>query len=314
MTAAPDTGDQTGPTPLQTRRLRDALEPLAGSVYFAPETHQAFQDLGFGPSNPGFRGVEAPNQEAYFVSRGGCLGQVPGETITAAFGVFSPDVVVPATERGWAIAGRDAVLDARLRGTTAFLERALTSTPDEVARATELLLRGADAAGLAGRALFAGLRSLGLPDDPIGALWRAADLVREHRGDCHIAAWTGADLSGPEIMLLTELWWGLPRRSYALTRGWSTEAFDQADNELVERGLLTEVGPDGALTDAGLDLRRRIEADTDGLERRAVTAIAGPAGADIDELIDLLEPMAADIIAQNGYPAQAFRTASDLSA
>ncbi len=309
------TGPDTAPPPtaLQTRRLRDVLEPLAGSVYFAPETHRAFEELGFGPSNPGFRGVEAPNQEAYFVSRGACLGQVPGETITAAFGVFSPDVVVPAVERGWAIAERDPVLAARLDGTSAFLERAVSASPERVARATELLLRGADAAGLAGRPLFAGLRSLGLPGQPSGDLWRAADLVREHRGDCHIAAWTGAGLSGPEIMLLTELWWGLPRRSYALTRGWSTEEFDRADQALVDRGLVTTTGPDGGLTEAGTTLRRRIEADTDAMEARVVAAIAGPTGDGVDELIDLLEPMAADIIDHAGYPAQAFQTASDLA-
>ncbi len=310
---APTNGNTPGPTALQTRRLRDVLEPVAGSVYFAPETHRAFQDIGFGPPNPGFRGVEAPNQEAYFVSRGACLGQVPGETITAAFGVFSPDVVIPAVERGWAIAGRDPVLAARLGGTSAFLERALTASPDQVARATELLLRGADAAGLAGRALFAGLRSLGMPGQPMGDLWRAADLVREHRGDCHIAAWTGAGLSGPEIMLLTELWWGLPRRSYALTRGWSTEEFDRADAALVDRGLVTATGPDGSLTEAGTALRRRIEADTDAMEARVVTAIAGPTGEGVDELIGLLEPMAADIVGHAGYPAQAFQTASDLA-
>lgn len=299
--------------PLQIRRLRDVIEPLAGCVYFAPETHQAFVAIGFGPPNPGFRGVDAPNQEAYFVSRGGCLGHVPGEVITAAFGVFAPDVVVPTTERGWAIADRDAVLTAREHGTTAYLERVLSSPAEEVSRATEGLLRGADAGGLAGRALFAGLRSLGLPGNPMGDLWRAADLVREHRGDCHIAAWTGAGLSGPEIMLLTELWWGMPRRSYALTRGWTSEAYDRADDDLVARGLITVSGPDGALTDAGLELRRRIEADTDAMEARVMAAIDGPSGRGIEELIGLLQPIAADIIATAGYPAMAFQTASDLA-
>ena len=70
----------------RTRRLRDALEPLAACVYFAPQTHQAFVDLGFGPPNPGFQGVVAPNGEAYFTSRGACMGRVSGEVVTAAFG------------------------------------------------------------------------------------------------------------------------------------------------------------------------------------------------------------------------------------
>lgn len=294
---------------LRTRRLRDVLEPVAGCVYFAPETHQAFEDLGFGPPITGFRGVAAPNTEAYFVSRGGCLGTVPGETIAAAFGVFSPDVVVPACEAGWAVADRDAILDARLGGTTAYLQRILPDDPEGVARATELLLRGADAAGVAGRPLYAGLRSLGMPDDPIGDLWRAADLVREHRGDCHVAAWTGAGLSGPEIMLLTELWWGLPRRSYALTRGWSEAEFDRADEALVAGGLVTAPGPDGGLTNDGLALRREIEAATDRMEARVVAAI----GDEIDELTALLEPMTETILATDGYPTGAFLTASDLS-
>lgn len=294
---------------LTVRRLRDRLEPLAGCVYFAPETHQAFEAIGFGPPNPGFAGVEAPNRDAYVVSRGGCLGPVPGEVITMAFGVFSPDVIVPAADAGWAIADRDQVLAARARGTTAFLERALPEpSGPAVERTTELLLRGADAAGLAGRALFAGLRSLGLPGNPAGDLWRAADLIREHRGDCHIAAWTGAGLSAPEIMLLTELWWGLPRRSYALTRGWSEQAFDRADEALARRGLITGPGPDGALTDDGLALRRHIEHETDSLEARVIAAI----GSDIDELVALLAPMADAIIANAGYPAQAFQTASDV--
>ena len=294
----------------RVRRLRDVLEPVAACVYFAPEVHRVFQEIGFGPPNPGFAGLEAPNQDAYFTSRGGCMGQVTGEMVTAAFGVFSPDVVVPAVERGWRIASRDDILDARERGTVAFLERALPSSTEELTRAADLLLRGAAAADLAGRPLYAGLRSLGLPGNPAGNLWRAADLVREHRGDCHIAAWTGIGLTPAEVLLLTELWWGIPRRSYALTRGWAPEEYDRADAALVDRGLVSAAGPEGALTEDGLAVRRRVEADTDAMEERVHAAI----GDDVDELIGLVEPMAEAIIAAAGYPPQAFHTASDLRA
>ncbi|MDA3038104.1 MAG: hypothetical protein O3C27_01010, partial [Actinomycetota bacterium] len=95
------------------RRLRDLVEPLAASVYFAPEVHAAFEAIGFGPSSGESNGVRGPNTVAYVTSRGACLGQVSGHVITAAFGVFSPAVIVPAAEQGWAIAGRDAVLAAR---------------------------------------------------------------------------------------------------------------------------------------------------------------------------------------------------------
>lgn len=300
------------PDRFRIRRLRDLLEPLAGCVYFAPETHEAFQALGFGPPNPGFGNVVAPNGVAYFVSRGGCMGQVSGEVVTAAFGVFSPAVVVPAVEAGWATADRSAILDARCSGTSAFLERVIEPNDgrsmERIGRLTELLLAGADGAALAGRPLYAGLRSLGMPGHPMGDLWRAADLVREHRGDCHVVAWTGAGLSAPEIMLLTELWWGMPPRSYALTRGWSTEQFDEAEATLVAKGLVTASSHDeDGLTEDGRALRRSIEGATDELERGVMAGI----GADLDELIELLEPVAAAIVANEGYPNGAFQTASD---
>ena len=67
--------------------------------------------------------------------------------------------------------------------------------------------------------MYAGLRSLGLPDDPMAAMWRAADLLREHRGDSHVISWAVAGVDGMEILLLTEQWWGLPAHAYAPTRG-----------------------------------------------------------------------------------------------
>ncbi len=74
-----------------------------------------------------------------------------------------------------------------------------------------------------GKPLFAGLRSLGLPGDPMGDMWRLADQLREYRGDAHTAAWTSAGLDATEVGLLTELYWGLPMRSYIRTRAWTDE-------------------------------------------------------------------------------------------
>jgi hypothetical protein len=286
------------------RRVRDLVEPLAASVYFAPECHENYDRLGFGPSPGSFLGVEGPERRAYFTSRGACLGQVPGVVIASAFGVFDPAVVVPMVTEGWAIAGAEALLDARLDGQQRFLVRALSAPPDDLARATALLRRMADAACIGGHALHAGLRSIGWPGDPIGDLWRAADLVREHRGDSHIIAWQAAGFSAPEILLLTELWWGAPMRSYSLTRGWSQEQFDAAEQRLEADGLVAG----GQLTASGLDLRRRIETVTDRQELPLLAAL----GSDAGELFDLLEPMADEILAAGGYPRQAFSTSADL--
>jgi hypothetical protein len=286
------------------RRLRDLVEPLAASVYFAPECHERFEQLGFGPSPGSFGGVQGPEGRAYFASRGGCLGQVAGEVVASAFAVFNPAAVVPLVAEAWAIAARDRILAARLDGQRRFLERALTSPPADLARVSAGLRRMAEAGTVAGHPLHAGLRSLGWPGDPIGDLWRAADLVREHRGDSHTAAWLSAGLSAPEILLLTERWWGIPPRSYALTRSWSTEEFDAAEARLAGSGLVAG----DELTPAGLALRQQIESATDRQELPLIAAL----GTGGDELIAVLEPIAADIVAAQGYPARAFATSSDL--
>ncbi len=124
-----------------------------------------------------------------------------------------------------------------------------------------------------GRALFSGLLSLGYPDDPMGAFWRAADLVREHRGDSHIAAWIGADLDACEIGVLTDPWRGQPLKSWVRSRGWTEEELDAAIERLRSRGLL-----DGdELTAAGRALREEIEVATDEMEVRVVRSLGDDA-------------------------------------
>jgi hypothetical protein len=147
-----------------------------------------------------------------------------------------------------------------------------------------------------GRALFSGLLSLGMPDDPVGAFWRAADLVREHRGDSHIAAWIDADLDACEIGVLTDPWRGQPLRSWVRSRGWTEDELDAAIERLAGRGLL-----DGeAITPAGWDLREEIESATDHMESRVVAAL----GADAERLFGLLDGWCEQIVAAHGYPTR----------
>ncbi|MGH9187411.1 MAG: SCO6745 family protein, partial [Acidimicrobiales bacterium] len=179
-----------------SRRLRNLVEPLAANVYFAAEAIDAYRELGLGYG------------AGYFCSRSAGMGRLSGEAVAAAFGVFNPAIVVPAVTKGWAATTPEAILNARLGGATASLTRILDGLPDGAARATELLRKAADAAPSEGRPIFSGLRSLGFPEDPMGDLWRAADLVREHRGDSHTAAWVTTGVDAVEITLLTERWWG----------------------------------------------------------------------------------------------------------
>ncbi len=263
------------------RRLRDLVEPIAAGVYFAPEAIDSYKALGLNYF------------EGYFCSRGACLGKAPWTVICAAFAAFKPAAVETAVTGGWAKTEPDAMLAARLAGAEAQLQRIIGDPPPEVATATDLLYGLTDGVDRSGRAIFAGLSALDRPRSPWGNLWHAADLVREHRGDGHIAAWV-AHVDSTEITVLTELAWGIPPRSYVYTRGWNEEEVDAAYERLTERGLV-----DGEqLTPEGKELRTEIERETDRAEREVLDRL----GDRNEELFGVLEPWSKAIVAGGGYP------------
>jgi hypothetical protein len=278
------------------RRLASALEPFAGQVYFAPECHRAYQALGFGPS-PGRAGeVEMPDGAAYFCSRGSCLGQVPGEVVAAAFGVFNPAVVIPAVQLGWTKTDAATMAAVRTDGATAQLERIIGGEPVGVKRAIDLLRRAGERLRPEGRALYAGLLSLDLPESRVGEAWRRADLLREYRGDAHIASWTAAGFDATEIGLLTELYWGLPMRTYIRTRAWTDRDLDAAEERIRSRGLLDG----GRLSDEGRRQREAVEKATDAQCQPILAAL----GDELDDLVGLLESWGTAIRQAAGYPSR----------
>ncbi len=276
--------------------LRNVLEPIASNVYFSPDVNNAFDALGFGAgvTAPGCLTIAEPS--GYYCSRAACMGEVPGAVVVAAFGVFNPKLIIPAVERGWSIAGADDVLTAREHGAIASLERIL-GDPPELADATLVLQRAAAAGTHAGRFLYAGLRSLGTPEHPMGAFWRAVDTIREHRGDSHIAAWISAGLDPVEIGLLTELYYEMPTKRYHRSRGWTDADLDAGMARLRGRGLIAGQSP--ALTAKGRELRDSIEAATDVQQQSLLDAI----GADFDRLIAILAPWSMAIVAADGFPS-----------
>jgi hypothetical protein len=278
----------------QARVLRDRVEPLVGQVYFAPECHAGYAALGFAGSPVTIDSVAMPDGAAYFTSRGSLMGQVPGEVVAAAFAVFNPAVVLPAVTYGWSLTDAPTIYAARHTGACAQLVRALGDAPEGIDAAVAFLRRACEPLEPAGKPLFAGVLSQDWPGDPIGDLFHAGDLLREYRGDAHTAAWTARGVDATEIGLLTELYWGIPPRTYIRTRAWSDEQLDAAEARLTERGWLA----DGAFTDAGRSAREEIEAATDAQAAVAVRAL----GDDVDTLFGLLEPWGATVIAAGGYP------------
>jgi hypothetical protein len=277
----------------RARRLANAIEPVVGQVYFSPECHSGYEALGFSPSPAAAEGVALPDGPAYFTSRGSVMGQVPGELVAAAFAVFNPEIVVPLVAQGWTLTDAQTICEARTRGAVAQLVRILGEKPEGIDRANELLEIAVAPLRPEGKPLFAGVLSLGLPGDPMGDFWRRGDQLREYRGDAHTAAWTVAGFDATEIGLMTELFWGLPMRSYVRSRAWSDAQLDAAEARLEERGLLK----DGGFTDEGRALREQVELNTDLQLRPTIDAL----GDDFDELASIIEPWSEQVRDANGY-------------
>jgi hypothetical protein len=278
----------------KARRLAAFIEPFAGQVYFSPECHGEYVGLGFSPSPRQVNGVALPDGPAYFCSRGSVLGQVPGELVASAFAVFSPSAVVPAVTFGWSITDAATIERARTEGAIAQLTRILGPAPEGVERVRDVLGRASGAQRVAGKPLYAGVLAQEVPSSPLGAAWCYADRLREYRGDAHTAAWTSAGFDAVEIGLLTELYWGLPLKTYIRSRGWSEAELDDGIRRLEYRGLLR----DGSFTQRGREEREAVELNTDGQCRPVIESL----GEDFDEVISLLRPIGKAIRAQRGYP------------
>ena len=164
------------------------------------------------------------------------------------------------------------------------------SRPDRVA---DLLVRGVAPLRTEGRPLYAGVASQTMPETALGAVWRMADMLREFRGDSHTASWVSAGFDATEIGLLTDLYWGLPMRSYSRTRGWTAEQFDAAHDRLRARGLVDET----RFTEAGRAAREDIEMDTDAQMEPAI----GGLGDDIEELFAIMGPWGITVRDGLGY-------------
>jgi hypothetical protein len=236
------------------RRAWAALEAVHVVPTFSRETRAALGALGL------HRG------SGYFAARSAPMGPVPAEVTTAAFYVFAPQLVRRALPGAWELASPAEVLSAASGAAAATLHRLLdgVAAPDDVAEAVRLARTACEGLDVAGRPLFAGWASLPWPREPMLQLWHAATLLREHRGDGHVAALLHAPLDPVEALLTAGLaGTGLPFSR--ATRGWTDEDWTAAEARLRERGLVDDEG----LTAAGRVLRVDVE------ERTDAAAVAG---------------------------------------
>jgi hypothetical protein len=260
------------------------LEPLHTLVYFVPENGERYAALGI---KGGMRG--------YFASRSAPLGRVPAEVVIATFYNFAPAQVGKAIPSVWDVTTPDAALAARLEGADAALRRLLADTVGsaEMARAAELAREATAGLDVVGRPLYAAHAALPWPEPPHLQLWHAATLLREHRGDGHIAALVLAGLSGLDASITyVATGKGMNEDLQRQTRGYSEEEWGAAKQKLVAEGLLD---PSGGLTADGQALRAGIEAQTDAAAAAAYEHL-GPQAT--QELIDLCRPWARSVSKQ----------------
>ena len=135
---------------------------------------------------------------------------------------------------------------------------------------------------LAGKPLAAANASVALPDDPMVALWQQVTVVREWRGDVHIALLVTNEIGPCECLVMSTGTGRFPLRLAQVTRRWDETQWAAAVQRLAARGWVAD---DGSVTPVGVEERDRIEDDTDRLCESIWRPVGDSGAARLSELI-----------------------------
>src|SRR3954451_20538045 len=202
--------------PVVARKTWRTLEPIHGFVYFSPDAEPAYVAAGLRPGRMG-----------YFASRSAPMGAVAAEVVIATFFNFHHGLVRSVIPEAWALSTPAAVLDARLQIADVGLRRILGHGigSAELAEAASLARTAAEVAceRPEGRPLFAGHASLPWPDEPHLVLWHAQTLLREFRGDAHVASLMLYGLNGLDALISHAASGDVPAETLRTTRAYSED-------------------------------------------------------------------------------------------
>lgn len=262
------------------RRLHELVSPIHEVAYSAEEPDEEQRALG-----------HRNYWDGYFAGRAAPLGRVPAEVVHAVFYNFAPGEVARHIPSVWETATPEQALAARERGCGSALRRLLGERADApgVSRAADIAVKAGTSAPIEGRPLYAGLRTLPIPAEPVARLWHGATLLREHRGDGHNAALVCAGIGGTEAHVLGALWNRMPAEEFGRVSHLPREQLAGVVEGMRARGLIDD---SGWLSPAGCETKERIEALTDELSLPAY-AILTP--EELEQFIADLEPIAAAI-------------------
>jgi len=260
-------------------RMFELVEPIA-TVTFSQVPNEAFLALGM-----------RNYWDGYFAGRAAPLGLAPAGVVHAVFYNFAAGEVARHIPWVWGKTTPEEAIAVRERGSAAALRQMIGELADSpgLVRAADLATRAAVSAPTEGRALYAGLRTLDLPEEPVARLWHAATLLREHRGDGHNAALVAHGIGGTEAHVLLALSLGMRAEEFGRIHHLPKAVLASVVDGLRSRGLVDAVG---AFTDAGRETRERIESLTDELAAPAYDVLSAD---ELDELVAELEPIAAAV-------------------
>jgi hypothetical protein len=260
--------------PTVARKTWRTLEPYHGMIYFVRDATERYAALGI------------TGRSGYFASRAAPMGAVPADLVIASFFNFHPGLVRSAIPAAWDQAAPPAILAARLDAADAALRRLVPEAigSPEVKEAAGLARQAALAATQhpEGRPLFAGHAALAWPEDDHLVLWHAITLLREFRGDGHIAAMTVEGVDGCEALVIHGATGDVPPAVLKASRAWPDDAWAAAEDRVRARGWLDG---DGALTDAGRQHRAGVESRTDELASPPWAPIGEDGCARLRELV-----------------------------
>ena len=245
-------------------------------IYFAPEAAAAYGELGL------------TGRAGYFASRSAALGVVPAPVVVATFYNFNPALVRESITTAWSTTDPGAVLAARYAAADRALRGVLGDAigSPEMRRAAVLLRAAAETVtgDVTGRPLFAAHAALPWPEEPHLVLWHAQTLLREYRGDAHVAALLTAGLCGIEALVTHAASGAVPAETLRTSRAWSEDDWNGAVARLRERGWLTG-DADLTFTPTGAARRAEIEKVTDENSVTPYAHIGESACAELQELV-----------------------------
>ena len=272
------------------RRAWHHLEPMHAVLYYAPEAAAEADALGYD------LGERWPS---YFAWRTAPLGAASSELATAVCYSFSPATVARYVPQAWVVADPAKVLAARLRSVDAiyqslFGDRLATGEFTELVGLAGLAAEAAVTAGRPRAAAHAARPGRGAPRRARGP---ALTVLREHRGDGHLAALLATGLDPCESLVSFAAVGAAPAENFG-GRGWTDEEWSAARERLATRGWLDA---EGLVTDAGRAGRNEVERLTDQLAAGPWEALGTERS---ERFMELMVPFFLDVIQTGLLPMQ----------